>query len=518
MTPILDWILAFFPVLTVLILMLRFRWGGAQAGAAGWGVALAVAALRFGADARLLGYAQLKGLLLTLFVVYIIWGALLFYRTTDEAGAVDAIGDGLPRLTPDRGMQALLLGWVFSTFLQGVGGFGVPVAVTAPLLVGLGFPPLAAIVIPSVGHPWAVTFGSLGSSFFALIAATGRAGSSLAPWSAAMLGLACLCCGAATLWVAGGSATLRSRWGALFLIGVPMALTQFVVVTNGLWSIGAMAAGLVGLVLGVAWARLTAPAKDGRQPEPLEQLSSHMPLTWALVPYGLLITVVLLVSFVPAARDLLGRIVLRVQFPELATARGWTVPAEEGRTINVFGHPGALLLYASLATYAFYRWRGYYEPGSAARIGRGVVRRATRSSLGTAAMVGMAVTMEHAGMTHRLAAGIAEVAGPAFPLAAPFIGALGAFMTGSNTNSNVIFGDLQQSVAALVGVSPLIILAAQTAGGAIGSAFAPAKVIVGCSTVEAEEGPALQAVMRYGLAIVAVIAAATAAALLLTVR
>jgi lactate permease len=127
-------------------------------------------------------------------------------------------------------------------------------------------------------------------------------------------------------------------------------------------------------------------------------------------------------------------------------------------------------------------------------------------------MVGMAVTMQHAGMTHLLADGIARLAGPAFPLAAPFIGALGAFMTGSNTNSNVIFGDLQQSVAALVGVSPLIILAGQTAGGAIGSAFAPAKIIVGCSTVEAEEGPALQAVMRYGLAIVAVLALATGVA------
>jgi lactate permease len=85
-------------------------------------------------------------------------------------------------------------------------------------------------------------------------------------------------------------------------------------------------------------------------------------------------------------------------------------------------------------------------------------------------------------------------------------------MTGSNTNSNVIFGDLQQSVAGLVGVSPLVILAAQTAGGAIGSAFAPAKIIVGCSTVDAEEGPALQAVMRYGLAIVIVLALATGAA------
>jgi len=516
MTSLLDWLLAFSPVLAVLVLMLRFRWGGAQAGVVGWGIALAVGALRFGAGPRVLGYAQVKGLLLTLFVIYIIWGALLFYRVTDEAGAVKAIGDGLPRLTPDRGMQALLLGWVFSTFLQGVGGFGVPVAVTAPLLVGLGFPPLAAVVIPSIGHPWAVTFGSLGSSFFALMAATGRSGEALAPWSAAFLGLACFGCGAGTLWAAGGKQTLRSGLGALFIIGVGMAVTQYLVVTNGLWSIGAMAAGLVGLVIGVAWVRwrakrLGAIRQRGNGPPGEEGVLSTMSLGWALAPYAILIAIVLVAQLVSPVRDILRGVVLRIEFPRLVTSRGWTTPAEEGRTIEVFGHPGALLLYASLVTYAVFAWRDAYGSGALRRIGAGVVSRATRSSLGTAAMVGMAVTMEHAGMTHLLADGIARVAGPAFPLAAPFVGALGAFMTGSNTNSNVIFGDLQQSVAGLIGVSPLVILAAQTAGGAIGSAFAPAKVIVGCSTVDAEEGAALQSVMRYGLGIVSVLALTTGA-------
>jgi lactate permease len=518
MIALLDWLLASLPVVVVLILMLRFRWGGARAGAVGWAVALVVAAGRFGAGARVLAYAQLKGLLLTLFVLYIIWGALLFYRTTDEAGAVAAIGAGLPRLTPDRGMQALLLGWVFSTFLQGVGGFGVPVAVTAPLLVGLGFPPLAAIVIPSVGHPWAITFGSFGSSFFALMAATGRSGASLAPWSAAMLGLACLACGAATLWAAGGGRTLRSGLGALLVIGLVMAGTQGLVVTVGLWSIGATAAGLVGLVVGVLWVRWRARGSAGEGQPAATRDRSTLSLGWALAPYAVLVVMVLVAQLLPPVRDFLGQVVLRVQFPELATTRGWVTPAQQGRSINVFGHPGALLVYASLLSYGLFRWRGEYAAGSAGRIARGVVSRATRSSLGTAAMVGMAVTMQHAGMTHLLADGIARLAGPAFPLAAPFIGALGAFMTGSNTNSNVIFGDLQQSVAALVGVSPLIILAGQTAGAAIGSAFAPAKIIVGCSTVEAEEGPALQAVMRYGLAIVAVLALATGLAVTLSGR
>jgi len=106
----LDWLLASLPILTVLVLMLRFRWGGAKAGVAGWLLALVVAALRFGAGWQVLACAQLKGLLLTLFVLYIIWAALLFYRVTDEAGALTAIGAGLPRLTPDRGLQALLLG------------------------------------------------------------------------------------------------------------------------------------------------------------------------------------------------------------------------------------------------------------------------------------------------------------------------------------------------------------------------------------------------------------------------
>ena len=239
-----------------------------------------------------------------------------------------------------------------------------------------------------------------------------------------------------------------------------------------------------------------------------------MPLGWALFPYTLLVVIVLAAQLIPPMHDFLGQVVIRMQFPELTTAHGWVTPAGEGRTINVFGHAGALLTYAATATYVLFRRQGRYANGTTRRIAKTVVQRASRSSLGIAVMVGMAVTMEHAGMTHLLANGVARVAGAAFPLVAPFIGALGAFMTGSNTNSNVVFGGMQQHVATLVGVSPLIILAAQTAGGAVGSMFAPAKVIVGCSTVElgGKEGPVLRVVMRYGVTIVTGIALATGVA------
>ena len=292
-----DWLLALTPILLVLFLMLGLRWKGTRAGPTGWLAAVLIAALRFGAGWQVLAWAQLKGLLLALWVLYIIWAALLFYRVTDEAGVITTVGADLPRLTADRALQVLLLGWAFGSFLQGVSGFGVPVAVLGPLLVGLGFPPVAAVVIPSIGHSWAVTFGSLGSSFYALMAATGRPGEELAAPAAAMLGLTCLLCGAGVLWAAGGPRTLRQGAAPLLVVGLAMAGAQYLVVTHGLWSIGGMSGGLAGLGVGVLWARWrngrslqeTAPAPEERAGRVAP--TARMRLGWALFPYALLVTI-----------------------------------------------------------------------------------------------------------------------------------------------------------------------------------------------------------------------------------
>ncbi len=506
MNALMDWLLALTPILLVLGLMVGLRWTGGRAGLAGWLATLLIAALRFGAGWGVLAWAQVRAAFLTLFVLYVIWAALLFYRVTDEAGAVAAVGAGLPRLTADRALQALLLGWAFGAFLQGVGGFGVPIAVLAPLLVGLGFPPVAAVVIPSVGHSWSVTFGSLGASFYALMAATGRPGAELAPPAALLLGLTCFLCGAGTLWAAGGPRALRQGLAPLLLMGAAMAGTQYLVAAvGGMWAIGGMCGGLAGLGVGVAWARWRG------RPQGLPP-ATGMELGWALTPYALLILIVLLAQFVPPIAGALDQVVLRVAVPETVTARGWVVPAGATQSISLFGHAGALLVYTALITYGLFRRRGYYRPGVERRIARDVVKRALPASMGIAAMVGMAVTMEQAGMTHLLAEGISRVVGQAFPLASPFIGALGAFMTGSNTNSNVIFAALQERVATLVGMNPLWALAAQTTGGAIGGMFAPAKVIVGCAPVGASEGATMRKTMAYGVTILAVVAVVAAGA------
>ena len=136
--------------------------------------------------------SQLEAVLLTLFVLYIIWMALVLFRVVEAAGAMQVIGQGIVKLTTDRLLQLLILAWFFSAFLQGVAGFGVPVAVVAPLLIGLGFDPVIAVAGTAIGHSWSVTFGDIASSFNALIAATGLTGWELAPWSGGFLGVACL--------------------------------------------------------------------------------------------------------------------------------------------------------------------------------------------------------------------------------------------------------------------------------------------------------------------------------------
>lgn len=514
---LLTWILALLPVLVVLILMLGFKWGGSRAGAAGWLAAVLIAALFFAAGPRLIAYAQVKAVLLSLDVLYIIWTALLLYHTADEAGAVRMIGISLPRLTADRTMQGLLIGWLFASFLQGMGGFGVPVAVAAPLLVGLGFNPVQAVVMACIGHGWAVNYGSLATSFQTLMAVTGLPGEVLAPDSAWLLGLSAYACGAIVALVAGGWRGLLRSLPAVIVLGSLMAVSQYGLAVNRLWNLGATGSSMLGLLVGVALCRL--PFYRGDPQSAPSANFSHLnggdgkrrSLKISLSAYAILVVLTFAINLIQPLNAFLDRIQLNLTFPELRTGLGWVTPAGPGRSISLFGHTGSILLYASLISYFIYRRAGYYQPGAAARIGAKTVKGAVNSSLGILAMVGMAVVMSHAGMTNLLALGMSRSFGAtAYPLIAPFIGGLGAFITGSNNNSNVLFAVLQMRTAELLGLSVPLILGAQTAGGSLGSIMAPAKVIVGCSTVglSEREGEVMAAVIRYGLIPIGLVALA----------
>lgn len=500
-----SFLLAFIPIAIILILMVGFRWGAARAGAAGYLSAVIVAILYFGAGSEVLAYAHTKALLLTIDVLFIIWTAFLLYRVADEAGAIRTIGQSLPHLTADRGMQALIIGWAFASFLQGVGGFGVPVAVIAPIMVGLGFSPLAGVVIPSIGHGWAVTFGSLGSSFQALMAATNLEWHLLVAPAAFFLGVACVAVGQMVSHAAGGWAAVRRLFWPALLMGLVMGGIQYIVVTSGFWNIGAFCGGLAGLIIAYPLARRY------RGDASIQNNNSDFnvrALAIALSGYMVLVAVILAVQLIPGVKPTLSQIfVIEIQFPEVTTALGYVIPAGLGRRIPVFSHAGMILAVSSIIAYFIYRWAGLYKPGAPGRILSGTLRRVMSSSVSIASMVAMAVIMQDTGMTETLAQGLAEGFGRAYPLVAPWIGALGAFMTGSNTNSNVVFGALQLRTAVLLSYSVAIILAGQTAGAALASIMAPTKVVVGASTagMAGREGDVMRMLIVYTVILVAII-------------
>lgn len=502
-----TWLLALLPVLIVITLMLGLKWGGSRAGAMGWMMAIAVGMLAFGADWKLIAYAQIKSILLSLDVLYIIWTALLLYNIASEAGAIKLIGERLPTLTNDRVMQTLLISWLLVSFLQGMGGFGVPIAICAPLLVGMGFAPVQAVVMAAIGHGWAVNFGSLATAFQSLLAVTGLPPDVLVPYSALLLGVAAFPSGVIVAWLGCGWKGVKRALPALVILSVVMGGVQYLLATNGLYTLAATGAAIAGLLVGLLLIRLPLYRPQGVNLSPLDQANPEnvdgKPKSFLLAVSAYILLVILSfgVMLVPQVKAFLGQVRFELQFPALSTSLGWRTPAEMGRSINIFGHPGAILLYTSIISYFIYKRTSYLKPDASKRILKGVTGSAINASLGVIAMVGLATIMVHSGMTNLLARGLSvSFSRVVYPAIVPFIGALGAFITGSNNNSNVLFGVLQMETATLLHLSVPLILAAQTAGGSLASVMSPAKVIVGCSTVGLanQEGLVLRKILIYG--------------------
>ncbi|MEJ2412633.1 MAG: L-lactate permease [Anaerolineales bacterium] len=488
-----NFTLALAPIIIILLLMVGFRWKASRAGAAGYLAAVLIAWFWFEINLPALAYAHAKAVFLILDVLLIIWTAFLLFRVVAEAGGIEVLSRTLPHLTGDKGLQALIIAWAFASFLQGVGGFGVPTAVIAPLLVGLGFSPLLAVVLPSLGHTWAVTFGSLGASFNAMMAVTGLDWPTLARPAALYLGIVGIWAGVTVALAYGGWKTLIRLWLPIGVIGISMSAAQYLTVSHGFWNIGGLMGGTAGLLVGIPLAWFMNHNQEADQAFPWRELLI------ALAGYGVLVTLTLLIQLIPGLKPFLNQVKIGLDFPATITGRGFAVPAGPGRQLYILSHAGMILLLSSAAAYLIFRAAGWYRPGALGRILQSTGKRVIGSSVSITSIVMMAVIMTQAGMTDALAKGFSSALGWFYPLAAPWIGALGAIMTGSNANSNLIFSALQMKTAELLGLPAAFILAAQTTGGAIGSVAAPTKVIVGAITagMEGREGEILRKKLPY---------------------
>jgi lactate permease len=182
-------VLAALPIGLVIVTMVLLRWRAAYAGLLGLAAALLLAIGVFGLGGEppsypgafnAVGGATLEALFTTAIILWIIFPALCIYEMQSRTGAFEVMRGGLAQLSDDRRVQVLLMGWFFGLFLEGVAGFGAPVALAAPILVGLGFPPIKAVVLALIGHAAGVSFGAVGAPVLPQMAATGLSGVELA--------------------------------------------------------------------------------------------------------------------------------------------------------------------------------------------------------------------------------------------------------------------------------------------------------------------------------------------------
>lgn len=468
-------LLAAAPIVTVLVLMLAAGWPAARAGVSGLLIALVIVIAA--ADAPLGDLPALSSGVIaeagffTLTILWILWPALALHHLQEQGGAMADLRRMLAGLAPHPFLQALLIGWFLALFLEGSAGFGTPVALVAPLLAGLGMPPVRAVVVALLGHAAGVSFGALGTPLATLSAITGLPGGELA-WRTALLNAAVaflvMMFLVRNISLAGndpGSPTPRLRTAAWATLAVLAFIVPGLATAIGIGpELPTLAGALLGGTLFTWLARLHAPRGDAN-PGPLQW--QHLPWS-ALAPYFVLITLVLATRAVPWLTERL----------EVITIEWRLWDRFEGR-VQPLLNPGSLLMIALVV--------GWWIQARTPRDLRVALLSSAKRLLPVAgallAMLSLSRLMLHAGMIETLQATAFDSVGQAWPVVAPAVGALGAFVTGSATASNVLFGSLQVQTAQSLGLSPEWIAAGQAAGAGIGNIVSPHNVVAGAAAV-----------------------------------
>ncbi len=497
---VVNWILAIMPVLILLVCLLVLKWEPAQAGAVSWVAAMIFAYAKFGADARLLALANSKGMCVSLYVLLIIWSALFLYNLVDKAKAIQVIGNGITAITDDKGMLLLLMAWCFTSVLQGLAGFGVPVAVVAPILVAMGFSPMVAVSCCLIGHSWAISFGSMGSSYNSIQLVTGIPGEVIAPQMALLFSVAILATGMEVVYVCDGRDGIRRNLGPILSAWLVMSLAMWGMTRIGVAQVATLIAAICGCLVIALWSR--AKARGGRQTAPAPLAGERtMRFSTAAFPYYLVIFITLLMQVEPF-NSALGGIAWGLDFPLMSTAFGYAEKAATAYSkIRLFTHPAPILFFSALVGSVLYIKKTGASPAIIGEAASATVKKCIPTSVGICTMVMMALVMGSSGMTIMIAQGAAATLGSLYPFASPFIGVLGTFITDSNTNSNVMFGLLQYETGQLIGVSGVLLAAAQSVGGSLGVSIAPTTVMMNAANVgiEGAESAILKHNMRYCL-------------------
>lgn len=515
--------MAFTPIFVVFIFLVFLRWPAKRAMPVAWIYTAIMGMVIWKMDFTRVAASTIQGVIVAITLLYIVFGAVLLLNSLTYSGAVTTIRRGFMNITPDRRIQAIIIAFLFGSFIEGASGFGTPAAVAGPLLVVLGFPAMAAVLAALVIQSTAVSFGAVGTPMLVGV----RTGLDN-PVIHEMLGTTTTADPAFLAYIykiAANVAVFHGIIGTMIPLAICMLLTRFFG-KNKSWKEGLEAAPfaifaalcfvipytLVGVFLGPDFPSLigalvalpiviTAAQKGFLMPKTvwqfpdesewgsdwmgtlkpkLEEERSHMTLFKAWVPYVIVALLLVISRTWQPVKSFFTSPDTTIKFTDI-------LGTGISENVQLLNSPGTIFLAAIALTYFIQSMKPHemasavkvsfktlVEAGFALGFAVPMVRIFTNSGVNGADLLSMPLT---------LAQGVAELAGSAWPAFASIIGALGAFIAGSNTISNMMFSLFQHGVATEIGITPTVVVALQAIGGAAGNMICVHNVVAACAVV-----------------------------------
>ncbi len=455
---------------------------------------------------------------------WIILNAIFIYDITVKTGKFEVVKDTIGGLAGDRRIQVLLIAFAFGAFIEGAAGFGTPVAISAAMLIGLGFKPLAAAGLALIGNTAPVAYGALGTPIITLAKVTGLNEAALSAMAGRQLPLFSLLVPFWLVWAMAGFRGMLGVWPACLVAGLSFAIPQFVVsnfIGPNLVDIIAAASCIVSTYL---FLKVWQPKEEWRFPEERDQAATPIAgqrksvgaaaafrkhafgdafMGW--MPW-IVLSVFVFIWGQPAVKTWMNGLfnpTFEVPFLHNLVLKAPPVAAKlvpEGAkfSLNLLSATGTGLMLAGIVAGLWLK----LSPVALAKTYLGTLKRVRFSLLTIAAMLALGFTTRYSGSDSTMGLAFAST-GVLFPFFSPLLGWLGVALTGSDTSSNVLFGNLQVVSAQQIGMNPILAAAANSSGGVMGKMIDAQSIVVASVATgqDGHEGSILRYVFWHSLAL-----------------
>ena len=479
---VLSVLVAAVPILFIFWALIIRGMKGYQASLIATGIALFIAIFLYGMPVHLALLSVSHGAFYGLFpICWLVITAVFLFNITVKSGQFEIIKHLMGGITADRRLQALLIAFSFGSFLEGTAGFGAPVAITAAMLVGLGFNPLYAAGICLIANTAPVAFGAIGIPITVASQVSGIPEMPISQMVGRTLPILSVMLPFYLVMIMAGIKKTREIMPAALVSGVSFALLQFLS-SNFLGpALPDVIAGLGSIVCLVVFLRYWKPKTIWRfanEPDPTVNADTHYTraqIVRAWSPF-ILLTLMIIAWGLQPVKDVLNSIgMVQFDFPGLHNS----IQAGDGSLLpklfkfNYLSAGGTAILLASLISIPLVGLT--YKQGL--QVFAATLNQLKFPILTIATVLGFAYILNDSGMTLTMAAVLAST-GVLFPFFAPVLGWLGVFITGSDTSANALFGKLQYATAQSIGIDPVVTVAANVSGGVVGKMISPQSIAV----------------------------------------